>query len=117
MFQDDQTLQNQLFAMSYRDLVSEDSDAWLYVDLFETLDVGHFHSDYQEQGQTAKEPRLMLRTLFYGLTHGVVSGRKLQEVCRNDNRFIVLSGNLRKSRDVRLVRITNMIFVNKPLFI
>lgn len=40
----------------------------------------------------------MLRTLFYGLTHGVVSGRKLAEVCRNDNRFIVLSGNLQPDR-------------------
>ena len=40
----------------------------------------------------------MLRAMFYGLTHGVVSGRKLCEVCRNDNRFIVLSGNLRPDR-------------------
>jgi transposase/CheY-like chemotaxis protein len=98
MFQDDQTLQNQLFAMSYRDLVSADSDTWLYVDLFQALDLSEFDNDYETQGQAAKEPRLMLRTLFYGLTHGVVTGRKLQDACRNDNRFIVLSGNLRPDR-------------------
>lgn len=98
MFQGDQTLQNELWGLSHRDLVSKDSDTWLYVDLFETLDMSDFDDDYEMQGQTAKEPRLMLRTLFYGLTHGVVSGRKLQEVCRNDNRFIVLSGNLRPDR-------------------
>lgn len=98
MFQDDQTLQNQLFAMSYRDLVSKDSDTWLYVDLFQALDLSEFDHDYETQGQAAKEPRLMLRTMFYGLTHGVVTGRKLADVCCNDNRFIVLSGNLRPDR-------------------
>lgn len=98
MFQGDQTLQNQLFAMSYRDLVSDKSDTWLYVDLFAALDLSDFDDDYETQGQAAKEPRLILRTLFYGLTHGVVTGRKLQDACRNDNRFIVLSGNLRPDR-------------------
>jgi len=98
MFQTDQTKQASLFAFSHRDLVSEESDAWLYIDLFDALDLSDFDSDYEYQGQAAKEPRLMLRTLFYGLTHGVVSGRKLSEVCRNDNRFIVLSGNLRPDR-------------------
>jgi transposase len=98
MFQDDQTLQNQLWGLSHRDLVSQDSDTWLYVDLFQTLDLSDFDNDYETQGQAAKEPRLMLRTLFYGLTHGVVTGRKLSDACRNDNRFIVLSGNLRPDR-------------------
>lgn len=98
MFQTDQTKQNQLFAFSHRDLVDSKSDAWLYMDLFEVLDLSDFDESYEAQGQAAKEPRLMLRTLFYGLTHGVVSGRKLCEVCRNDNRFIVLSGNLSPDR-------------------
>ncbi len=98
MFQTDQTKQASLFAFSHRDLVSSDSDAWLYIDVFEALDLSEFDEVYESQGQAAKEPQLMLRTLFYGLTHGVVSGRKLSEVCRNDNRFIVLSGNLKPDR-------------------
>lgn len=98
MFQSDQTKQNRLFAFSPRDLVSEDSDAWLYMDLFDALELQEFNEAYEFQGQAAKEPRLMLQTMFYGLTHGVVSGRKLQEACRHDNRFIVLSGDLRPDR-------------------
>jgi hypothetical protein len=41
---------------------------------------------------------MMLRSIFYGLTHGVVSGWKLEKACRNDNRFIVLSGNTRPDK-------------------
>ncbi|MEZ4819977.1 MAG: transposase [Bdellovibrionota bacterium] len=98
MFEGDKTLQNELFGLSYRDVVPSWSDVWLYIDLFEALDLEAFNHSYQAQGQSAKAPRLILQTLFYGLTHGVVSGRKLETVCRNDNRFIVLSGNLRPDR-------------------
>lgn len=93
MFQPDRTLDRQLFAFSPRDLVAEDSDVWLYIDLFDQLDLGAFTADYVSQGQEAKDPRLMLRTIFYGLTHSVVSGRKLADACRNDNRYIVLAGD------------------------
>ena len=93
MFQTEGTIQRQLFAFTHRDLVATDSDVWLYADLFDQIDIEDFDADYVSQGQSAKDPRLMLRTIFYGLTHGMVSGRKLGEACRNDNRYVVLSGN------------------------
>lgn len=37
----------------------------------------------------------MIRTIFYGLAHGIVSGRKLAEACRNEVRYMVLSGEQR----------------------
>lgn len=92
MFQTDGSLQPSLFAFTHRDLVKEDSDVWLYIDLFEQLDLLDFESAYSPQGQTSKEPKLMLRTIFFALTHGINSGNKLADVCRNDNRYIVLSG-------------------------
>jgi transposase len=98
MFQTDLTMQPQLFAFSHRDLVADNSDVWLYIDLFDSLDLDEFDSKYVSQGQAAKEPKLILRTVFYALTHGVISGRKLQDACRNDNRFIVLSGDSRPNR-------------------
>jgi transposase len=66
--------------------------------LFDSLDLEDFDSQYVSQGQAAKEPRLVLRTLFYALTHGMISGRKLQDACRNDNRYTVLSGDTRPDR-------------------
>lgn len=97
MFRADETLTPELFAFSPRDLVSKDSDAWLYVDLFDELELKGFSGDYSAQGEEAVHPALMLRTIFYGLTHGVCTGRKLEEACRFDNRFIVLSGNQKPS--------------------
>ena len=98
MFQTDSTLQPQLFAFTPRDLVSENSDVWLYCDLFDSLNLRDFDLSYSRQGQSPKEPKLMLRTIFYALTHGVIGGRRLQDACRNDNRFIVLSGDTRPDR-------------------
>lgn len=98
MFETDKTLQNELFGLSFRDVVPPESDVWTYIDLFEGLDLEDFKKSYQAQGQSAKEPRLVLQVLFYGLTHGIVSARKLEIMCRNDNRFIVLSGNVRPDR-------------------
>jgi transposase len=92
MFKADQTSQRQLFAFSVRELIPEASDLWLYVDLFDELDLCAFDQDYSSQGEEGHEPRLVLRTIFYGLTHGVVTGRKLAEACSHDSRYMVLSG-------------------------
>ena len=95
VFRSDLTSQSQIFAFTVRDLVAEDSDTWLYVDLFDRLDLGVFYADYVSQGQPGIDPKLMVRTIFYGLAHGIVSGRKLAESCRCEVRYIVLSGEQR----------------------
>ena len=84
-----------MFAFTVRDLVAENSDVWLYIDLFDRLDLSTFFADYVSQGQPGIDPKLMIRTVFYGLAHGVVSGRKLAEACRSEVRYLVLSGEQR----------------------
>lgn len=95
MFKTDLSSERQLFAFTYRDLVPDDSDVWLYVDLFDTIDLEDFYFDYSSQGEPAVDPKLMLRTVFYGLTHGMASGRKLAKACLFDCRYVVLSGTRR----------------------
>jgi transposase len=97
-FRSDETEQNSLFAFSVRDLVPKDSNIWSYIELFDSVDLSKFDNAYSGEGEVPLEPRLMLRTIFYGLTNGVVSGRKLMDRCRYDNRFLVLSGNQRPDR-------------------
>jgi transposase len=94
-FQVDRTDEKLLYNFSYRDLVATDSDVWLYIDLFKELDLSDFENVYSGEGQVPIDPMLMLRTIFYGLTHGIIAGRKLKAACRNDNRYIVLSGDRR----------------------
>ena len=97
-FKCDKTAQPSLFAFSFRDLVDQDSDVWLYIELFEGLDLSNFEKVYAGEGQVPIDPVLILRTMFYGLTHRVVSNRELTRSCRYDNRYIVLSGNTRPDR-------------------
>ena len=92
MFKFDSTIVDQLIAYTPRDMVPGDSDIWLYIDLFDNVDLDNFYARYSRQGQDSVDCRLMLRTLFYGLTHGISSGRKLAGSCRFDNRYMVLSG-------------------------
>ena len=92
MFREDKTTANRMFAFTVRDFVPEDSDVNLYLDLFEALDLEEFTMDYSSQGEAAIHPELMLRTIVYGLTHGLESGRKLAQACKYDSRFLVLSG-------------------------
>jgi transposase len=80
-----------MFAFSVRELLPDDSEVFLYRDLFEALDLQEFTMDYCAQGEHAVHSELMLRTIIYGLTHGVVSGRKLAMSCKFDARFLVLS--------------------------
>jgi transposase len=97
VFKPDRSKDRQLFAFSLADLIPEDSDVWLYVDLFDEISVEEFDWDYVSQGEAAHEPRLVLRTIFYGLTHGLTSGRKLSDACIYDGRYIVLSGGNKPS--------------------
>ena len=92
MFKGDRTIEKQLFAYTPREMIPEDSDVWLYIDLFDNVELDNFYARYSSQGQDSVDCRLMLRTLFYGLTHGISSGRKLAGACQFDNRYMVLSG-------------------------
>lgn len=94
-FLPDYSAQQSLFGFSVRDMVPDDCDVWLYIELFDSLDLMEFDCDYSSQGGAAIAPVIMLRTIFYGLTHGIASGRKLAEYCRHDTRFMVLSGEIR----------------------
>lgn len=92
MFRTDRTLSDSLFAFNARDLLPSDCDTELYVDLFDNLDLSEFYGSYKGFGETPIDPKLILRTVFYGLTHGIASMRKLEKACLYDNRFRVLSG-------------------------
>ena len=98
-FLTDKTTQSQLFfASSYRDLLDLGDEVWDYIKLFSEMNYKEFHAKYSGEGQSPIDPELILRTIFYGLQKGIISGRKLSEACRFDVRFIILSGSLTPDR-------------------
>lgn len=97
-FRADRTREDSLFAFSLRDLLPEDSDVFLFCELVQEIDTARFDAVYSDVGEKPIDPRLMLRTILYGLCNGIVSGYKLESACRYDNRFIVLSGDQRPDR-------------------
>ncbi len=92
MFKTDNSALRGLLPLSVGEMIPQSSDVWLYIDLFDQLNLEEFYWDYSTQGQEGHDPKLILRTIFYGLTHGMVSGRKLADACVFDSRYIVLSG-------------------------
>lgn len=98
MFRSDDTIYEELYVRSIRDLLPEKSDVYLYIDLFAVMDFSRFECGYALTGERPISPQIMLRTIFYGLTHGVVSGHKLAAACQFDARFRVLSGDQKPDR-------------------
>lgn len=92
MFKTDKSAHRGLLPLSVGEMIPQSSDVWLYIDLFDQLNLEEFYWNYSTQGQEGHDPKLILRTIFYGLTHGMVSGRKLADACVFDSRYIVLSG-------------------------
>ena len=86
------------FAAGYRDLLPSECDVWNYVELFDQLDIDIFYRSYKGEGGIPIDPKLMLRVLMYGLNHGVMSCRDLEQRCRYDVRYIVLSGGRKPDR-------------------
>lgn len=97
-FRTDKTNCDSLFAFSVLDFVPTDSDVHLFCDLIDTIDLREFDNVYSQVGEKPIDPKLMLRTILYGLCYGIVSGNKLAAACKYDTRFIILSGDQRPDR-------------------
>jgi transposase len=55
------------------------------------LDTRAIESNFQDVGQNALHPKLLLSVIFYGYAVGIRSGRKLAQACQEQLPFIYLS--------------------------
>jgi len=81
--------QPMLLAPDLRDWLAADHPARWVDDLVEHgLDLSAIYADYTEvRGAPPYEPRLMLKILIYGYSHGVTSSRALERRCHDDIAF------------------------------
>jgi transposase len=82
-----------LLAPDLRDWLAADHPARWVDDLVEHgLDLSAVYADYTEvRGGPPYEPRLMLKILIYGYSHGVTSSRALERRCHDDIAFRFLT--------------------------
>jgi transposase len=87
--------QAMLMPLDLRDWVAADHPARWVNDLVEHgLDLSAVYAGYTEaRGAPPFDPRLMLKVLIYGYSHGVTSSRELERRCRDDVAFRFLTGN------------------------
>ena len=72
---------------SIRDLVPDDDHAHFVADLVdeEFLDLSAIYASYTEaRGYPPYDPRLMVKLLIYGYSHGITSSRKLEQATHRD---------------------------------
>jgi transposase len=85
--------QPMLLALDLRDLVGVGHPARWVDDLVEHgLDLSGVYADYTDvRGGPPYDPRLMLKVLIYGYSHGVTSSRALERRCHDDVAFRFLT--------------------------
>ena len=85
--------QPMLLAPDVRDwLPAEDPARWVDDLVEHGLDLSPFYDDYTEaRGAPPYDPRLMLKVLIYGYSHGITSSRELERRCQHDVAFMFLT--------------------------
>ena len=62
--------------------------------IIEQINLEELYRRYSPKGCSAYHPRMMLQTLVYAYLRNIYSSRRIEEFCRNDIRFMWLTGNL-----------------------
>ena len=85
--------QPMLLAPGVRDwLPAADPARWVDDLVEQGLDLAPFYDDYtQVRGAPPYDPRLMLKLLIYGYSHGIISSRALERRCQHDVAFMFLT--------------------------
>lgn len=88
--------QKLMFPTSIEDYVAEDSPVRAYDAVVDLMDLPEMGIDIDENqvGNSAYDPRSMLKLLVYGYSYGIRSSRKLERAAVNNLSFIWLMGGL-----------------------
>ena len=62
--------------------------------IIEQINLEELYRKYSNKGCSAYHPRMMLQILVYAYLRNIYSSRRIEEFCRNDIRFMWLTGNV-----------------------
>lgn len=90
---------DQLFVLpvDMREWLAEDHPVWLVIRAVELMDTSAFHAGRRlgGAGTAGYDPDMLVTVLVWAYAHGVVSSRRMEELCRTDVAFrVICGGNL-----------------------
>ena len=91
--------QELLIPLRIEDYLEDDHLAKLICTICAMLDLSKIEEKYDERGQHAYDPRMMIAILFYGYSIGLRSSRKLARACRERFDFAYIAQGLKPSHD------------------
>jgi transposase len=77
------------------DFVEKESKCRYIVKLIDELDLTKLYQNYGNQGAESYDPKIMMAIWFLAFCEGIVSSRKIENLCKKHMDFIYISGNLR----------------------
>ncbi len=78
-----------LFPKSIRDYLSDDHKAWIFHDIFKTIDISSITKQYSSGGREANNPLSMIETIFYSSYQRIRSSRKIEEAMKEQKHDFV----------------------------
>jgi len=92
MFKSYTTNDNLLLPPSLGEMIPQNDPVRVVHHIIEQIDLKSLYRKYSHLGSHAYHPRLMLKLIVYAYIRNVYSSRRIEELSRNDIRFLWLSG-------------------------
>ena len=92
MFKSYTTNDNLLLPPTLGELIPSNDPVRVVNRIIEQIDLKSLYTEYSPLGSHAYHPRLMLKMLVYAYLRNVYSSRRIEELARNDIRFLWLNG-------------------------
>ena len=94
MFKSYTSNDNLLLPPCLGDLIPQNDPVRVVHRIIEQINLEKLYRRYSPQGCSAYHPRMMLQILVYAYLRNIYSSRRIEEFCRNDIRFMWLTGNV-----------------------
>ena len=93
MFKSYTTNDNQLLLPCLGDFIPRNDSVRVVHRIMEQINPEELYRKYSPKGCSAYHPRKMLQILVYAYLRNIIySSPRIEEICRNDNRFMWLTG-------------------------
>ena len=94
MFKSYTTNDNLLLPPCLGDFIPQNDPVRVVHRIIEQINLKELYRKYSPRGCSAYHPRMMLQIIVYAYLRNIYSSRRIEEFCRNDIRFMWLTGNV-----------------------